>query len=227
MRLVQTCIFAIVLFPLAALPADTGVPPRPSAADYPVQGRADAATIAAAVIPPNQVAKMFSSDIGKQYIVVEVAIYPEGGVPFEVHPSDFALRVGQRTVRPDKPVDVAPWPEKRDSTGRLPVDVTAEVGIVHESDNDPVYGRRSATGTYSGVAVSSARNDIPPPPPDLRTDPRIITAKAQRMALAEGDTKVALAGYLFFPQYSKRKKSDQIELIYAKDDVTVNLILPK
>jgi hypothetical protein len=229
MRLLPTCIFAIALFPFAAFPSDAGVTPRASASDYPVQGRADSATIAAAIIPPNQVSKMFSSDIAKQYIVVEVAIYPEGGVPFEVRPSDFALRVGQRTIRPDKPVDVAPWPEKRDNVGRLPVDVTAEVGIAHESDNDPIYGRRSSTGTYTGVAVSSPRNDIPPPPqpPDPRVDPRIIADKAQRLALAEGDTKVAVAGYLYFPQFNKRKKSDQIELKYAKDDVSVNLILPK
>ena len=76
--------------------ADTGVPPRPVPKDYPVQVQAPAAKIAAAIIPANQVSKMFSPDISKDYIVVEVAIYPENGVPFDVESPDFALRVGQR-----------------------------------------------------------------------------------------------------------------------------------
>ncbi len=160
--------------------------------------------------------------------MVEVASCPQGGVPFEVRSSDFVLRVGQRVGRADNPRDVAPWlPQRHDPLGRLPVDVTTEVGIVHESENDPIYGRRSATGTYTGVAVSSPRNDIPPPPPDPRADPRVIADKAQRRALAEGATKLAVAGYLYFPQFSKHKKTDEIELKCSREGVTANLTLLK
>jgi hypothetical protein len=226
MRGLLACIVASTIFSLAARAADTGVPPRASAKDYPVQGQAGSAIIATTIVPSTQVSKMFSPDISKQYIVVEVAIYPQTGISFDVQSGDFALRVGQRVGRPDRPIDVAPWPERRDPASRLPVDVTTEVGIVHESDNDPLYGRHQTTGTYTGVAVSSPRNDIPPPP-DPRLDPRIISDKLQRMALAEGDTKDAIAGYLYFPQYGKRKKSDEIELRYAKHDLTVNFLFPK
>jgi hypothetical protein len=59
------------------LAADTGVPPRATRTDYPVHDRAAAAVIAAVVIPANQVTQMFSPDIAKQYIVVEVAISRE------------------------------------------------------------------------------------------------------------------------------------------------------
>ena len=51
----------------------------------------------------------------------------------------------------------------------------------------------------------------------------MVYDKVRRFALAEGTTKTAIAGYLYFPQYAKRKKSDEIELKYAKDDVTANL----
>jgi hypothetical protein len=222
MRVVLTCLLAGAVFA-----ADPGVPPRPTPKDYAVQGQAHAAKIAAAIIPADQVSKMFSPDISKDYIVVEVAIYPENSVPFDVESPDFALRVGQRVGRSDLPRDVAPWPERGAPAGRSPVDVTTEVGVIHESENDPAYGRQHGTATYTGVAVSAPGHDNLPPPPDPRTDPRIISDKLQRMALPEGDTKAAIAGYLYFPQYARHKKSDEIELKYAKDDVTVNLVFPK
>jgi hypothetical protein len=222
MRVVLTCLLAGAVFA-----ADTGIPPRPNPKDYAVQGQAHAAKIAAAIIPSNQVSKMFSPDISKDYIVVEVAIYPENGVPFDVESPDFALRVGQNIGRADRPLDVAPWPERHAPVGRSPVDVTTEVGVIHESDNDPVHGRQHGTATYTGVAVSAPGHDNLPPPPDPRVDPRVTSDKLQRMALPERDTKAAIAGYLYFPQYAKHKKSDEIELKYAKDDVTVNLVLSK
>jgi len=79
---------------------DPGVMPRASSGDYPVNGRTGTATIAAEIVPNNQVEKMFSLEIARQYVVVEVAIYPDNGVPFEVRNSDFGLRVGQHTTRP-------------------------------------------------------------------------------------------------------------------------------
>jgi hypothetical protein len=226
MREFLGCMVAGTIFSLAAWASDAGVPPRANAKDYPARGQADAATIAAMVVPPNQVSRMFSPEVSKQYVVVEVAIYPAGGVPIDVQSSDFALRVGQRVGRADRPIDVARWPERHDSLHRLPVDVTAEAGVIYEGGSDPYNGRRQGVGTYSGVAVSTPRND-PPLPPDPRVDPRIVSDKLQRMALPEGDTKAAIAGYLYFPQYSKRKKSEEIELKYSKDGATVNLVLGK
>src|ERR1700723_2656312 len=98
---------------------------------------------------------MFSPDIGKQYVVVEVAIYPQNGVPFDVRSSDFALRVGQRVGRADRPTEVVPWPERRNSAGRSPVDVTTEAGVVYGRSDDPVFGRRQTVGTYTGVGVEA------------------------------------------------------------------------
>jgi hypothetical protein len=224
MRTMLACIFGVAMIAHAS---DPGVPPRAASTDYPVHGPAESATIAAAIVPANQVSKMFSSGISKDYIVVEVAIYPENGVPFDAHLADFSLRVGQRIGRADIPLDVAPWPDRRAPGIHSPVDVTTEVGVAHENENDPVYGRQHSTETYTGVAVSAPGHDNLPPPPDPRVDPRIVQDKVQRMALAEGDTKVAIAGYLYFPQYAKRKKSDEVELRYAKDLATVNLVFPK
>jgi hypothetical protein len=227
MRRFSACVLAGTIFSFVVCAADTGVPPRAASSDYPVHDRADAAVIAAAIIPTNQVSKMFSPEIAKPYIVVEVAIYPEGGVPFDVESSDFALRVGQRVGRADRPIDVAPWPERRNPAGRPPVSVTTEAGVTYEHSDDPLYGRRQGVGTYTGVAVEAPGRADPPPPPNPRYDPRVVYGKIQRFALAEGATQVPIAGYLYFPQYTKRKKSEEIELKYAKDAVSVNLSLGK
>lgn len=217
--------FGILFVSALAFATDPGVPPRPSSGDYPVDGHTDAAAIAAEIMPINRVEKMFSPEIARQYVVIEVAIYPDNGVPFEVRNSDFGLRVGQHTTRADRPIDVAPWPETRGGI-RSPIDVTTETGVIYQRSDDPVYGRRQGVGTYNGVGVSAPGQDPLPPPPDPRLDPRVIADKAQRFALPEGTAKSAIAGYLYFPRYEKKKKSDSIELKYARDDVEVNLKFP-
>lgn len=220
----------------------TGVPPRASAKDYAVQGQADTATIAATIVPAKQVSKLFSDDIAKDYIVVEVAIYPGNGIPCDVADSDFALRVGQKVGRADLPTQVFPWQEHGDLPGRLPVQVTGETGVTYGRGNDPVYGPRQGPGPYPGTGPDP-RTDVPAPPrddfpastypnqPDPRMiphpDPRIIFDKVQRLALPEGAIKTAIAGYLYFPQRSKKKKSDEIELRYDRDASEVRLLLEK
>jgi hypothetical protein len=55
---------------------------------------------------------------------------------------------------------------------------------------------------------SPSSNNIPRPP-DTKTDPRIVYDKVQHFALPEGPTKTAIAGHLYFPQYGKKKKSEE------------------
>ncbi len=221
------CVLVLPTLALLAQGADTGVPPRGASIDYPSHEGADSATIAAAVIPADQVKKMFSPEISKQYIVVEVAIYPDNGIPFDVKSSDFALRVGQRIGRADRPMDVVPLTEAGGIGSHPPFDVTTETGVIYQRSNDPAYGRQQGVGTYSGVGVTEPGQNIPPPPPDPRFDPRVIYDKVQRSSLADGKTITVIAGYLYFPQYAKRKKTDAIELQYARHDGNVNLPLGK
>jgi hypothetical protein len=110
--------------------------------------------------------------------------------------------------------------------GICPVDITAETGVIYQRGSDPSYGRQQGVGTYTGVAVSPAGQN-PPPPPNPKVDPQVVSDKVRRGALAEGETKTAIAGYLYFPQYTKRRKSDAVELRYDRDDVSVNLVLGK
>jgi len=100
-----TCIATFAL-PLCA---ETGVAPRIRAADYPVHDGARSVTIGAAVVPPDQVSKLFSKAISNQYVVIEIGIYPDDGASFNVDSLNFTLRVEGRVSRAERPRDVAPW----------------------------------------------------------------------------------------------------------------------
>lgn len=146
-----------------------GVPPRPSAADYPVQQAVKSGTIAAAIMSADQVGKLFSTEIAKKYIVVEVAIYPAPGQSSDVEPLDFFLRVGDRTSHSELPPVGKPWPGSPPASTSSP-QVTTETGVIVARETDP-YGRTVHTvGTYSGVGVTNG-SPAPLPPPSSGPDP--------------------------------------------------------
>src|SRR5260370_8735643 len=84
-----------------------GTRPRPSSTDYRAQETAGDVTIAAEILPPNQVRNLFSTDLSK-YIVVEVAVYPKDATSAAVHPIDFTLKLGSGdVVRAANPAAIA------------------------------------------------------------------------------------------------------------------------
>jgi hypothetical protein len=214
---------------------DDGVPPRRNAADYPVhqdaKNPAGLANIGAVIVPADQVKKMFSSDMGRDYIVVEVAMYPGDSRSFEADRYDFGLKIGDGSkaaiAHAQSAGDVAMPDAARgpDSRGPEPkVNVTQEAGVAVAHTNDPYYGKRTSVGTYEGTTVSNA-----PPPPSQKApagvDPRMLEAKLREKALPEGPTARVVAGYLYFPA-SKRHKGDVLELQYTKGDIEMDLHLP-
>ena len=223
------CIPCIATFALP-LCAETGVAPRIRATDYPVHQGARSVTIGAAVVPPDQVSKLFSKAISNQYVVIEVGIYPDDGVAFDVDSLNFTLRVEGRVSRAERPQDVAPWSDKSPSgsgpRGNLPVNVTTETGVIWEKSNDPVYGRRQGVGTYSGVSVDNYPQPPNAPQQSSGPDPRVLE-RVKDTAIPEGETTRRVAGYMYFPQSGKRRKNDAIQMDYSKDDVRLHFVFPK
>lgn len=217
----------ILLASLAAAD-DTTVSPRSKPADYPAHDSVKTAVLAAAIVPPDQVKKMFSNEAAKNYVVVEVAVYPQNGRSFDVDLLDFELKTADQMVRASEPRDIGTqWPSaKNPSIGSRGPNVTAETGVIVDRETDPVTGRpRTAVGTYQGVAVSNyPRPDNPPP---QRTNPAQSDAedKMRRMALPEGAAKAPVAGYLYF-RHQKRKQ-DSFTLNYSNDDESIDLKFPK
>jgi hypothetical protein len=219
----------IVLAALCSLAVgdDIGVPARSSAVDYPVQQAVKSGTIAAAIVSPDQVRKLFSSEIAKQYIVVEVAVYPAPGQSFNVEPLDFFLRVGDRTSHSELPLVGKPWPGNPAPSAPSP-QVTTETGVILARETDS-YGRTVHTvGTYSGVGVTDGSPTPPPPPrPSSVPDPYWLDQQLRTKALGRGLTPSPVAGYLYFRQSGKRRKSDTVELQYSNADGSFGMPFPK
>ena len=228
MRLTAAVCFAVI-GPLASLAVagDSGLPPRPSSTDYPVNKTSKAAAIGALLAPGDQVKKFLPDEISKKYIGVEVAVYPQDGTAVDVSSLDFALKFGADDIRyPSTPHDVASlWKENQPSFPNHGTEVHGETGVTYSRGNDPVNGRTRGWSTYEGVSVSNDHPaaDAPPPPPPYV--PYVVEARAKEKALPEGETSNAVAGYLYFPRSAKKYKNAVLELRYSKDGDVVTLPL--
>ena len=139
-----------------------GIRPRGSSADYPAHETAGGVTIGAAVVPPDQVRKVFATDLnGGGYLVIEVAVYPDAGREIDLSAGDFMLRAGpdSETLRAASGSVIAsalqrknaPRPRKASDVTVYP---TASIG--YESG-----GYRRGVYTEAGVGVGVG---APPPP---------------------------------------------------------------
>lgn len=191
MRLLLTVVLTAAVAALASA-SDAGTPPRPSSADYPVSRPAKSATIAAVLVTPDQVKRIFPAEVNKKYVIVEVAIYPETGKAVDIKSLDFGLKFGPDVVRyPATPQDIAAaWRQKSDPPSlSSPVNVTAESGVAYGTGTDPNTGQRThGWSTYESVGVSTGKpSDAPPPPPGY--DPNVIEAVARESATGGPDQR--------------------------------------
>ena len=199
-----------------------GVAPRNSSSDYPVNKEAHSATIAAAVVPPDTVKKLFPGDVAKHYVVMEVAVYPLPGQNAYIDAFDFDLKYNADEVSyPRSPEEIVSiWAEKSAPQPPGKVGVTTETGVVYTSGRDPETGRRSGWGTYSDVAVGPTP---PTPPQPLSADPQAVEERLRANALPMGTAVRPVAGYLYFAIPAKKHKAGAMELQYIKDGAMVSL----
>src|ERR1700693_4414545 len=96
----RRCLFAAIggLAVGLAVCAGDGVSPRASGADYSVHRDAQSVTIAAALVAPELVKKIFPPEVNKHYVVVEVAVFPLAGQTVHIESFDFDLKFGPDEV---------------------------------------------------------------------------------------------------------------------------------
>jgi hypothetical protein len=229
MRRIQPFCLAIAFLGVFAAAGDTGLPPRPNSSDYPVHQDTKSSTIAAALVAPEQVKKIFSGDFNRKYVVVEVAVYPRDGASTDVDSFDFALKLGTgEVIHPARLEEIGKvWHEKGSPLPGHPVSITSETGVVYGSSSGP-NGGTHGWGTYTGVGVEaggSGQQPAPPPPPSSPSDQNALDAKIRAKALPQGQTSRAVAGYLYFRVASKGL-SGSINLECVKDGGFLSMPLP-
>ena len=81
-----------------------GIHPRSKPEDYAAHIQSNRLTIAASVLSPSEVKHLFAFDISKNYVVFEVACYPEANGRVQLQADDFLIKVndkGELTHRAD------------------------------------------------------------------------------------------------------------------------------
>jgi len=216
----------LMLVAVIAAFASNGIRPRGSPADYSAHATSDGVTIAAAVVPPAQVRKIFAADLnGGGYIVVEVAVYPESGRDVDVSSGDFMLSPAGETsaVAPVSARSIAGVLDRKNSPPRSR-DTNVGVAIGYETGNDPVTGQRRS-GTYTGVALENGPQGTLGPPA-AGPDPWTMKQELEERSLPDGKSIQPVAGYLYFPKLSKKSRNAGYDLTYYGVNSKVRLSIP-
>jgi hypothetical protein len=235
----------LVTFAAGALFAqgERGIKPRPSASDYPAHQNGASATVAAAVLSPEQVRKMFAADLTRLgYLVIEVAVYPDPSKNVELAGRDFMLRVTPEgtTSRPVSPAAIAAQLHKKEPSSHgggpigpnSPVQVSTGATIGYGRETYPNGQRRSGVYTETGVGVgvgNPGQGDPRTPPPASSSkdaDSLSVQVDLENQALPEGKIDQPVAGYLYFVKPAAKKKSSSMDLTWYGPGEQVRVGLP-
>ena len=211
---------------------ETGIRPRASASDYPARQTGPGVTLGAAIVPPDQVKKLFAVDLNKLgYTVVEMAVYPDRDV--DIATRDFVLRLTSdgTTLRPVAPSTIAARLNKDKKPSQPPqlpghVQVYGSQTVGYESGS---YGGRRAGGVYTestvGVGVGDPRVNTPPPPATSgkAKDSMSVQVELESVALQEGRFDQRIAGYLYYPSVPRKAA---VEITWYGPDGQLHLTMP-
>lgn len=202
----------ILMLAVAAGVLSAGTETRAQPTDYPVHAVRARATIAAeygsrAISQPND-----SYHLGN-YLVVEVAFFPEKGTPLPVAAHEFRLRLNQAT---------------RELTAQSPGLVA---GAIRNPGWEQYRGVQADAGMGPGVVVMGGpprverfpgdprtRRPTQPRAPDQNDDKPSATQSAaeavERYAFPDGEGSSARSGLLYFYWEGKVKTLKAIQLVY-------------
>jgi hypothetical protein len=225
----RTAIFFLVLL-ASSLFAERApvVKPRAKAHDYPAVNEQQSFTLGAEQLSAHQVRKAFVSNIGRNYVVVEVGMYPKSDT--KILPRNFVLRATdeKNPIHPADPQLMASSINDKDQKGH-DVDVYPVAGIGYSSGpnpDDPYCGtgrrRNGGVTATSGVMVEMKNRQKDPKTSDA--DRKAMTAELSEKSLPETAGTKAVVGYLYFPTSVVRGTHYQLE--YQTPDGTVVVPLP-
>jgi hypothetical protein len=197
--------------------AQPGLKPLPAPADYRANAAGRAFEIGARLLSPDQVRSRFATPISRDYVVVEVGLYPNAGL--DIRLSDFLLRAGGAAgdvLRPIASGVIAARIAAPSRRGRS-VDLYPVVGVGYGS-----YGGVRGWSTEAGVGVGVGGGH---PAEGGDANLRAMEAELGEQALAEGWCAQPTAGYLYFAAPKRRGVTFDLEYRPAADRVTLPLVM--
>lgn len=189
--------------------------PREKAADFPAHAQLKDLGLGVEYLAHS----LFSSDqtlLVKDYVIVEVGLFPAKGKPLTVSHGQFTLRInGKKTaLLAQTPAFVAASVKYEDWEVRPTL--TGGVGM---GDGSVILGRPRQTSRFPGDPTE--RNRLPKPPQAPAPEDRSGVDKAPpvkpeelvvRAALVEGEVGLPVTGVLYFPFKGKVKS---VSLLYT------------
>ncbi|HLY60657.1 MAG TPA: hypothetical protein VKV95_07805 [Terriglobia bacterium] len=224
----------LICVPWLSAAGPHGTVPRATNWRYPAHGELDGVKVGAALLTTQQARQIFATGINRCCLVVEVAIYPEKDKPLDVSLDDFAFRtVGSNSATKAESAEVvaATLNQNAQPSGR-PVTVSESVGVGVESGPryDPstgnTQGRQTGVYTSAGVGVGIGTDPSIARPGSTDRDRQDMEAELNEKGLPEGAAVAPVAGYLYIPVSSSKKKSHGHQLEYTLNGIKLTLQLP-
>jgi len=218
---------AALLLPALAgtLAAQYGTAPKASEQEYPVRAKLEKLSIGAEYLVHS-----FSSGrqmfIAKDYLVVEVALFPAKGENLLVNASHFSLRVNGRkqALSPQAPEIVAnalKYPDPNTSHGLRP---TAQLGPIVLGQPQPTERFPGDPTVRNEPPLSRAPDDNPTganKEPPVKAEELVVQA-----ALPEGEHHGPASGFLYFLYRGNIHRIRSLELVFAGPAGSATLPLP-
>ena len=217
---------ALLVLLAGAAAAQYGTPPKASAQDYPAH-----ANLPKLAIGAEYLVHSFSGGretyIARDYLVVEVALFPAKPQTFALSASQFRLRINHRkpALAPEAPEFVAgslKYPDWETHSGLHP---EASVGPV-------IFGAPQPTERFpQDPRAPPPAPPFPPKSPDENTPgidkqpPVPVDVLVVQTALVEGEHRGPAGGYLYFLYKGRTKSIRSLELEFTGPEGNVTLPL--
>ena len=207
-----------------------GIHPRSRPEDYAVHMQSRGLTIAARVLPADEVKHLFAFDISRDYVVFEVACYPESNERLQLQADDFVVKTNDKSELAHRtdPQTIAARLQQKSAPKPSSPTVYTEANVGYESGTDPYTGRR-VHGVYTGGGVGVSTYPVPqyPTPGGYPQDRELLESQLGSKSLPEGTFTAPVAGYLYFPTSLLKKKSNGSYLLqYQSADMSSRIDLP-
>ena len=204
MKIIQTCAF--LMMSCGVLLHADGTVPRTQVSRYPSHMEIDGTGAGAILLKESEVKQRFAADLNREYLVVEVAVYPRHGEMFDVKIDDFSLRVkGNETALKSENPRIAISLLQQTAPHKRDVHVVPYANIGYESSGIHSYPGYNSGGIYTstgvGVVLGDEEHERTP------QDEEVMVMELTEKSLPEGQTDKPVAGYLYF-RVDKKMRQD-------------------